>query len=104
MAHIKYTLQGRLNACRRLIDDPVLGGHYEVYTDDYDDRLHEMEAEIAKAERLYSLIAMDQEDIAQQYRLIEQEKDAAILRKLNVKRTRNSASYPTHPGLQRSLF
>lgn len=104
MAHIKYNLSRRLKEGYRLIDDPKLGGHYYVYSDDYELIKQEAQRAWEQAERLYSLILDSEHDIAEEYTLREQEKDKELLRRIRLNEFFNTPVIPIKSCKQLSLF
>ncbi len=104
MAHIKYNLSRRLKEGCRLIDDPKLGGHYYVYSDDYELIKQEALQAWERAERLYTLILDSEYNIAEEYSLREQEKDTEILREIRRKEFMNTPAIPIKSCKQLSLF
>lgn len=104
MAHIKYNLSRRLKDGCRLIDDPKLGGHYYVYSDDFEQIEQEAVRAWERAERLYALILDSEHDIAEEYALREREKDKEILREIRRKEFMNTPAILIKSCKQLSLF
>ena len=79
---------------RVMVDDPRLGGHYEVMIDE--------QGEI-NPDR-YASILQYEDWINEELRTIDTERAAAALDKVNLQRARNSIVYPASPGIEQTLF
>lgn len=104
MVALVHTFPRRMKEGCRLIYDPKVGGSYYVYSDDYYTALEQTKQLWQKAERLYSFILDDEKEIARQYALIEQEKDAELLRQIHLKEFLNTPLEPIKSTFQLLLF
>lgn len=106
--HIGYVAEHM----RVMVDDPRLGGHYEVMIDKQGeinpDRYAELgrqyREEMQKAARIYASILQYEDWINEELRTIDTERAAAALDKVNFQRARNSIVYPATPGIEQTLF
>ena len=97
---------------RVMVDDPRLGGHYEVMIDEqgeinpdrYAELCRQYREEMQKAARIYASILQYEEWINEELRAIDAERAAAALDKVNLQRARNSIVYPASPGIEQTLF
>lgn len=106
--HIGYVAE----RMRVMVDDPRLGGHYEVMVDEqgeinpdrYTELCRQYREEMRKAARIYASILQYKERINEELRAIDAERAAAALDKVNFQRARNSIVYPATPGIEQTLF
>lgn len=106
--HIGYVAE----SMRVMVDDPRLGGHYEVMVDEqgeinpdrYAELCHQYSEEMQKAALIYASILQYEEWINEELRAIGAERAADALDKVNFQRARNSIVYPAAPGIEQTLF
>lgn len=106
--HIGYVAE----RMRVMVDDPRLGGHYEVMIDEqgeinpdrYTELCRQYREEMQKAARIYASILQYKDWINEELRTIDAERAAAALDKVNFQRARNSIVYPATPGIEQTLF
>lgn len=97
---------------RVMVDDPRLGGHYEVMIDEqgeinpdrYEVLCHQYHEEMQRAAQIYASILRYEDRINEELRTIDTERSAVALDKVNFQRARNCIVYPTSPGIKQTLF
>ena len=97
---------------RVMVDDPQLGGHYEVMIDEqgeinpdrYAELCDQYREEMEKAAKIYGFILQYEDWIAGELRAIDTERAAAVMDKINFQRARDHIVYPADPGIEQTLF
>lgn len=97
---------------RVMVDDPQLGGHYEVLIDElgevnpnrYAELCQQYREEMDKAAKIYGFILQYKDWIAGELRAIDTERAAAVMDKISFQRARNRVVYPAGPGVEQTLF
>ena len=103
LAHFRYSVCPKMKDTRRFVYDPKLGGTIELFDPKYYEYEREYFEIIEKAERFYLFICDYDKEIAEEYMLMEKEKDEKLLKEHRLREWRKQPIYVGRPGKQLTI-